>query len=146
MALSPNDFADPPWGAPLQTDRLIADISDDETIAGMFYLALMEGSKRRGVPLQFPRERYMQFSFYPLKEFARVLVQAARLFFPDRPVRQGLRILGALGPRAFATSTLGKVTLGAAADSMRPWGRSPRPTRSTSRGADAMWSTRAPRA
>lgn len=116
MALSPNDFGDPPWGAPLQTDRVIADISDDETIAGMFYLALMEGSKRRGVPLQFPRERYMQFSFYPLKEFARVLVQAARLFFPDRPVRQGLRILGALGPRAFATSTLGKVTLGAAAD------------------------------
>lgn len=95
MALSPSDFVEPPWGAQLQTDRLIADISDDETSAGMFYLALMEGSKRRGVALQFPRERYVQFGFYPLNEFARALVQAARLIFPERPVRQGLRIASA---------------------------------------------------
>jgi uncharacterized protein (TIGR02265 family) len=43
-----------------------------------------------------------------------LLVDAARRFYPDRPLRQALRALGANGPKAFAASTLGKVTLGAA--------------------------------
>lgn len=111
-----SEFVDPPWHAPLAADRLIAAIPEQAKIAGMFYLALAEGSRRRGIPLPFPKERYLQFSFYPLADFARLLVQAAQSFFPNLSLRQGLRALGAGGPRAFAASTLGKVTLGSAPD------------------------------
>ncbi|HEX2731569.1 MAG TPA: DUF2378 family protein [Polyangiaceae bacterium] len=109
-------FFEPPWAAPLNADKLISEIPESATIAGMFYLAVQEAARRRGTQLTFTRDRYMQFGFYSLREFGTVLVQAAQLFYPARPLRQGLRLLGAAGPRAFATSTLGKVTLGSSSE------------------------------
>jgi len=114
MPFPPNEFVEPPWGAALRAEACIAEIPEDATIAGMFYLALSDGAKRRGVELTMPKPRYVAFGFYSLREFARVLVQAAQLFYPGRTLRQALRALGALGPKAFAGSTLGKVTLGSA--------------------------------
>jgi len=107
-------FVPPPWEAPLDVERSLAEIPATATIAGMYYLAMIEGAKRRGVSLPMPRERYLRFSFYPVAEFARVLLQAAQLFYPDLSLRQGLRRLGEKAPRVFGTSTLGKVTMGSA--------------------------------
>lgn len=107
-------FVDPPWEAVLAVERCIAEIPDTATIAGMFYLALQEGAKRRNVELPFPKQRFVPFGFYPLREFARALVQASRSFYPNRSLRQGLRAIGTAGPKAFAASTLGKVTFGSA--------------------------------
>jgi uncharacterized protein (TIGR02265 family) len=80
----------------------------------MFFLAVAEGAKRRNVSLSWARARYLPFSFYPVAEFATLLVQAAERFHPDLSLRQALRRMGAMGPKAFIASTLGKVTLGAA--------------------------------
>jgi uncharacterized protein (TIGR02265 family) len=116
MPIDSSDFVEPSWNGPLAVERVIAAIPDEAMIAGMFYLALVDGSKRRELPLNFSESRYLPFKFYPLRDFTRTLVQATQLFYPNLPLRRGLRALGASGPRAFAASTLGKVTLGAAVD------------------------------
>ena len=107
-------FSDPPWPAVLDVPRALSLISADSTIAGMFFLALLEGAKRRGVPLPAKRERYLPFGFYPVAEFAPLLVSAAGLFHPTLSLRQGLRAIGSVGPAVLAKSVLGKVTLGSA--------------------------------
>jgi uncharacterized protein (TIGR02265 family) len=105
-------FVDPPWGAFLDVDSVLASMSPDSKIAGMFFIALVGGAKARGVVLPSARERYMQFAFYPVADLVRLLVEACERFYPDRPLRQSLRKLGAFAPSAFLASTLGKVTLG----------------------------------
>ncbi|HYQ41262.1 MAG TPA: DUF2378 family protein [Polyangiaceae bacterium] len=107
-------FKDPPWHKPLDVPRALSLISDDSSIAGMFFLALLEGAKRRGVALSGTRQRYLPFGFYPVAEFAPLLVSAAGLFHPTLSLRQGLRAIGSVGPAVLAKSILGKVTLGSA--------------------------------
>ena len=107
-------FSDPPWRAALDVPRALSLISSDSTIAGMFFLGVLEGAKRRGVALPGTRERYLPFNFYPVAEFAPLLVAAAALFHPKLPLRQGLRAIGAVGPAILAKTVLGKVTLGSA--------------------------------
>lgn len=107
-------FRDPPWQAPLDVPRALSLISADSSIAGMFFLALLEAAKRRGVALTAPRDRYLPFGFYPVVEFAPLLVTAAGLFHPKLALRQGLRAIGAAGPAVLAKTVLGKVTLGSA--------------------------------
>jgi uncharacterized protein (TIGR02265 family) len=106
-------FVEPPWAAPLDAAGALARIPPGATIAGMFFLALVDGAQRRQVELPFPRDRYLPFGFYPISEFAPLLVAAAERFYPELPLRQGLRRIGTSGPVAFLSSTLGKVTLGA---------------------------------
>jgi uncharacterized protein (TIGR02265 family) len=105
-------FVEPPWSAPLDVERTIAAQPADVKISGMFLLAIVGGAKARGVVLPSARERYVAFNFYPVTDHARLLVEAAQRFFPDRPIRQALRSLGRAAPDAFLSSTLGKVTLG----------------------------------
>jgi uncharacterized protein (TIGR02265 family) len=108
------DFVDPPWDAPLDVARVLAAIPFDAQLAGMFFQALQQGAERRGVPLEFPRERYLPFGFYPISEFVPLLVEACGRFYPELSLRQALRRIGSVGPTALLSSTLGKVTLGAA--------------------------------
>jgi uncharacterized protein (TIGR02265 family) len=110
----PSRFSEPPWHAPLDASRALSLISADSTIAGMFFLGLLEGAKRRGVCVPNARERYLPFGFYPVAEFAPLLVFAAGQFHPTLSLRQGLRAIGAVGPAVLAQSVLGKVTLGSA--------------------------------
>ncbi|MEI9942545.1 MAG: DUF2378 family protein [Pseudomonadota bacterium] len=107
-------FKEPPWQTILDVPRALSLISADSTIAGMFFLGVLEGAKRRGVNLPGTRERYLPFNFYPVAEFAPLLVAAAGLFHPNVSLREGLRAIGAVGPAILAKSVLGKVTLGAA--------------------------------
>jgi uncharacterized protein (TIGR02265 family) len=114
MVPSSSAFVAPSWSAPLDAERAIAAMPAEATIAGMFFLALVDGAERRRVELAFPRSRYLPFGFYPVREFARLLVEAAPRFYPNASLRQGLRLIGKVGPTALLSSTLGKVTLGAA--------------------------------
>ena len=107
-------FKEPPWQEPLDVPRALSLISADSTIAGMFFIAVFEGAKRRGITLPSARDRYLPFGFYPVAEFAPLLVAAAGVFHPNLPLRQALRAIGAMGPAVLAKSMLGKVTLGAA--------------------------------
>ena len=106
-------FVEPPWAKPLDAERVLAKIPETASIAGMFFLALQDGAERRQVQLSFPKARYLPFGFYPVREFAPLLVQAAGAFYPQVSLREGLRRIGTAGPVAFLSSTLGKVTLGA---------------------------------
>ena len=81
----------------------------------MFFCALMEGAQRRQVTLPFTEARYLPFRFYSLRDFAKLLLLGAEVFHPGVSHREGLRRIGKVAPRAFLASTLGKVTLGAAA-------------------------------
>jgi uncharacterized protein (TIGR02265 family) len=108
-------FVEPPWTAELAIEELIASIPRNATMAGMFFMAMVEGAKRRGIKLtSIETRRYVQFSFYPLADFARLLVEAGQRFYPDRSLRQALRTIGTVAPKALIASTLGKVTLGSA--------------------------------
>ncbi|HTQ02987.1 MAG TPA: DUF2378 family protein [Polyangiaceae bacterium] len=109
-----NAFIEPPWSRPLDPMTVLHAVPASSTIAGMFFLAALEGAKRRGLTLSPARERYLRFGFYPLGEFVPLLVEAARKFYPDRSLREALRAVGQAGPAAFSASVLGKVTLGAA--------------------------------
>jgi uncharacterized protein (TIGR02265 family) len=105
-------FVDPPWDAPLDVERALSDIPPESTISGMFFLAVVTAAKTRGTTLPSTRQRYVQFTFYPLTELARLLVEASERFFPERTLRHALRTLGRSSPDAFLASTLGRVTLG----------------------------------
>ena len=107
-------FQDPPWHAALDVPRALSLISANSTIAGMFFVGLCEGAKRRGLSLPEKRKRYLPFGFYPIAEFAPLLVEAAKLLYPTLALRHGLRAIGAAGPAVLAKSVLGKVTLGSA--------------------------------
>ncbi len=107
-------FVDPPWQRPLDAEAALKAVPESATIAGMFFLAAFEGAKRRGVTLAAVRPRYLRFGFYPLVEFVPILLEGAKKFYPDRSLREALRLIGQVGPAAFASSVLGKVTLASA--------------------------------
>jgi uncharacterized protein (TIGR02265 family) len=105
-------FVDPPWDAPLDVERALSGIPAESTISGMFFLAVVTAANARGITLPSARKRYVQFTFYPLAELARLLVEACERFFPERTLRHALRALGRSSVDAFLASTLGRVTLG----------------------------------
>lgn len=114
MARDLSDFIDPPWQAPLDPEVVIAAIPREALIAGMFFVAVQKGAERRGVSLPDANERFLPFGFYSISKFAPLLVSAAKLFYPERSLREGLRAIGRAAPEAFSSSVLGKVTLGSA--------------------------------
>ena len=113
MSSEGRPFVDPPWEAPLDVERVLAGIAPDAKISGMFFVSLVAGAKTRNMVLPSARDRYVPFNFYPVADFARLLVEAAQRFFAGRrSLRHALRSLGRSAPDAFLSSTLGKVTLG----------------------------------
>jgi uncharacterized protein (TIGR02265 family) len=110
--MSQADFVEPPWGAPLDPDAVIAEIHGDATISGMFIAPLLDVAAAVGAKLPSARDRYVSFKFYPVREHAQLLVEACRARYPRLPLREGLRRLGRGGPNALLSSTLGKVVLG----------------------------------
>jgi uncharacterized protein (TIGR02265 family) len=105
-------FVAPPWESPLDPERAIASIPADAKISGMFFAYMVGAAKARDVVLPSARDRYVPFSFYPVADLSRLLLEAAALLFPGRTLRHALRTLGRSGPDALLSSTLGKVTLG----------------------------------
>lgn len=110
----PVRFVEPPWHAPLDAEAAIREVPETATISGMFLAPLVLEAKRRGKALPSARDRYVPFTFYPLREHCRLLVETCALFYRDRPLRAALRKLGRGAPKALVESTLGKVVLGSA--------------------------------
>jgi uncharacterized protein (TIGR02265 family) len=110
----PERFVDPSWNAPLDGAGVVKAIPDSATIAGMFLEPLAHAMRQAGVTGQVARERYTPFRFYPLREHAKLLLEACERLYPNKPLRQALRKLGRAAPAALLSSTLGRVTLGAA--------------------------------
>lgn len=105
-----NPFRDPPWNSPLDAQREIDSIPVNAQIRGMFIVPVVQEARRAGATLG-TRDRYVSFQYYPLREHAQLLVEAATAVYPQLPLREGLRRLGRGAPRAFLASTLGRVVL-----------------------------------
>jgi uncharacterized protein (TIGR02265 family) len=80
-------------------------------VRGLLIAPMIAEAKRRGVTRPAPRERYVAFNLYPLREHARVLIDHCQDLYPDLTLRAALRKIGRAAPNAFLGSTLGKVTL-----------------------------------
>jgi uncharacterized protein (TIGR02265 family) len=107
-------FIEPPWTEPLDAEAEIAAIPESAQIRGLMTAPMAADAKKRDAARLLPRERYVSFNLYPLREHARLLVYTAHDTFPDRSLRDALRKLGRAAAATFVASTLGKVTLGAA--------------------------------
>jgi uncharacterized protein (TIGR02265 family) len=114
--MTPDDFPEPPWHAPLDVDAEYASIPAGATIKGMFIMPMVTEARQRGVTLPGSRDRYLPFTDYPLVEHARLLVAAAGAFFPHLGVRQGLRKLGRGGVQSIVETTIGRVMWTTVAD------------------------------
>jgi uncharacterized protein (TIGR02265 family) len=112
MSVTERDFVEPPWRAPLDPAAVLRGIPASATIAGMYAATIADDAKALGKTLTLPRERYLPFGFYPLQEYAKLLVDACTLIYPTRPMRIGLRSMGRAAPAALLRSTLGRVVLG----------------------------------
>jgi uncharacterized protein (TIGR02265 family) len=110
----PARFVEPPWHAPLDAKAIVGAVPPDATITGMFILPLVQEAQRRGIVLPSARARYVPFTFYPLREHCKVLIEGCELLFPELPLRQALRKIGRGAPVALLKSTLGRVLLGSA--------------------------------
>lgn len=107
-------FIEPPWAESLDAESEIAAIPETSQVRGLLIAPMLADLKKRGWKKPLPRERYVGFNLYPLREHARLLVDTCQMLFPDKPLRESLRKVGRAAPAAFSASTLGKVTLGAA--------------------------------
>lgn len=112
--MSPDDFREPIWDGPLDVERAIATIPETATLTGTFLAAVADEAKARGLKLPSARERYLDFKSYPLREHARLMVEAAQAFWPEASIRVGLRKLGRGAPAALVRSLSGRVVFGSA--------------------------------
>jgi uncharacterized protein (TIGR02265 family) len=102
-------FREPPWESPLDLAAELRRVPEALTQKGMFIIPMIAEAKRRGITLNAARDRYVPFHDYPLREHVKLLAESAQAFYPDQPLRMGLRRLGRGAYRAFMESTVGKV-------------------------------------
>ncbi len=112
--MSPHEFREPIWDAPFDAERAIASIPEAATLTGTFLAAVADEAKVRGLALPSARERYLGFKPYPLREHARLMVEAAQAFWPQASIRVGLRRLGRGAPATLVRSLSGRVVFGSA--------------------------------
>jgi uncharacterized protein (TIGR02265 family) len=112
----PSPFVDPPWDAPLDPRAALRRVPAAETIKGMFLQAMVGAASAKGQLLPGARDRYVPFQDYPLREHVDLLVESAKLLYPDMPLRQGLRRIGRHAPAALRESTIGRVLWSSAHD------------------------------
>jgi uncharacterized protein (TIGR02265 family) len=107
-------FQEPIWSAPLDVEAELRAIPEHAQVRGFMTAPMVAEAKRRRMTWQAPRDRYVPFTLYPLREHVRILIDYGNELFPKYSMRQVLRKLGRAAPDALLDSTLGKVTLGAA--------------------------------
>jgi len=104
-------FVEPPWARQLDAEAIVRAIPDTAQVRGLLIAPMVPDAKKRG---SLPRERYLAFNLYPMREHVRLLLDTSSALFPALSLREALRRLGRGAHGAFGASTLGKVTLGAA--------------------------------
>lgn len=109
-----HQFLEPSWTASLDTAGAIQALPAQTTLSGMFFVAVVSAARMANVTLPSAQARYVPFRFYPLREFAKLLIEAAPALYPDEPIREALRKMGRAAPHNLLSSTVGKVVLGPA--------------------------------
>jgi uncharacterized protein (TIGR02265 family) len=111
-----SDFVVPEWDTPLETAPFLQATPPTSYIKGMFPATIVENAHARGLVLASARERYLAFQDVPMREYMGLLVESAAAFFPEVPLRLGLRKLGRSTYDVFAQSVVGRVVLSTAND------------------------------
>jgi uncharacterized protein (TIGR02265 family) len=111
-------FTTPSFTADLDVDGYIARTPEAATTKGMFLTSCAELA-RRAAPSRADEvfagvtaRRWTAFLDYPLRDQMRLTANAARLRWPNEPVREGLRRIGWTAYPTFAASMAGRVVLG----------------------------------
>jgi uncharacterized protein (TIGR02265 family) len=110
----PFEFVVPDRDAPLDVASHIEAMPRGAAVKGMYATAVVEAARARGFEPPSARERYLAFQDVPLPEYATLLVETARAFFPSASLRSGLRKLGRSGHDGFARSVVGRVVFSTA--------------------------------
>ncbi len=114
LSAVPDDaaFREPDLDAPLDAATELERIPSSATISGVFLAGVVEAAKERGIRLPHAQESYIDFRPYPLRDHARLLVDAAGAYYPDERLRRGLLRLGRGAPQTLLRSMIGRVVLG----------------------------------
>ncbi|MEM9188511.1 MAG: DUF2378 family protein [Myxococcota bacterium] len=105
-------FIAPDFTAPVDVEALVQSLPKKATVKGMFFRALVGGTK-----FSLDR-RYLPFIDYPAERFLRAAVEIAAKRYPRRPVLEALRRLGWEAYPVLADSMIGKVIFGVLRDDL----------------------------
>jgi uncharacterized protein (TIGR02265 family) len=109
-------FVSPSWDAPIDVPTHVNATPEGATIKGMFPAGIVAACELVGPRPKHAHARYLAFADYPLREYALLLVEAARVLHPRLPLRSGLRKIGRASQPTFERSMVGKVIFGAMHD------------------------------
>lgn len=117
MPQPPSGFVEPPWDVELDPQLYFDDTPSEALVKGMYPKGLIDQLNARGTPAE-GYGRFRAFKDYPLVDYMRLEVDAARLMFPDVSLREGLRRVGWTAYPILRESLIGKVIFGAFGDSV----------------------------
>ena len=108
----------------IEVERYLKACPLDETTQGVFLQYIRdEVVKRMGsAPSKLfeglPRDRWVSFSKYPLRELMHLVVNAARVLHPKQPLAEGIRRIGWFAYPSFVATMAGRVVLFAFGDTV----------------------------
>lgn len=106
-----------PVFAPLALDQsfavetTLAAIPREPMLKGMFSQGLLDRARAAGATLASAAPSYSSFKDYPIAPYARLLVEAATVLFPQHAIKRALYEVGRTQFQVFSSSLLGKVML-----------------------------------
>jgi uncharacterized protein (TIGR02265 family) len=108
-------FVDPDWTLPLDVDERITATPETATIRGLFFRLILDEVAAAGLSL-LDSPRYVAFARYPVREYCRVAVQAARALHPELPLREALFRVGRSAYPGFKATMAGAAIFAFAGD------------------------------
>ncbi len=111
------DSLGPPLGHAVDVERYLKACPLDEKTQGTFLQYIRDEVVQRvgSAPAKLfdglPRERWLPFLKYPLRELMHLVVNAARILYPKLPLAEGLRRVGWFAYPSFAATMAGRVVL-----------------------------------
>ena len=106
------EYVAPIWDAPLDAEAYVTAMPQGALIKGLYPGAVLAEAKRRNLHLELLADKYLPFLDYSLVHHNRLIVEAAAAFFPDVPLRVGLRKIGRAAVQSLLVTTFGKAVLG----------------------------------
>ena len=101
----------------IDVERYLKGCPADESTQGTFLQYICDevvkslGSAPAKLFEGLPRDRWLPFLKYPLKELMHLVVNAARILHPKQPLAEGLRRVGWFAYPSFAATMAGRVVL-----------------------------------
>ena len=101
----------------IEVERYLKACPVDETTQGVFLqyirdeVVIRTGSAPPKLFEGLPRDRWVPFLKYPLRELMHLVVNAARVLHPKQPLAEGIRRIGWFAYPSFAATMAGRVVL-----------------------------------